>query len=160
MDDATAAGDEPAAVAPPRRFSHVRVLCLDADGDLLLMKWRDPLDGHERWEPPGGAVDPGESLLQAATRELREETGIEAPLREAYVVVHRDDTWEGHVRDRDEAVFFAAVGEAEVVPDMPTADERSTLVEWRFVRPSDVDRLDAVVYPPDPFALLSELLGC
>ncbi|MDA8034771.1 MAG: NUDIX hydrolase [Actinomycetota bacterium] len=140
-------------------FTHVRVLCLDQDGCLLLMRWRDPVDGHDTWEPPGGQVEAGESLLQAAARELREEAGIDAVLRDRYVVVHRDDRWKGVPRVRDEAVFFAAVGDAEVRPDMPTDEEASTLVEWRFVPPGKLDRLGAPVYPDDPFALLTQLLG-
>lgn len=142
-----------------KRFSHVRVLCLDAEGCLLLMRWRDPVDGHDTWEPPGGKVEPGESLVQAAARELREETGIEAVLRDRFRVVRRDDVWKGAPRVRDEACFFAAIGEAEVRPDMPTSAEADTLVEWRFVRPGDMDRLGAPVYPPDPFTVLAELLG-
>jgi len=140
-------------------FSHVRILCLNAEGNLLLMRWRDPMDGHHTWEPPGGKVEAGETLCQAAERELREETGIEAVVRGRYAVVHRNDRWKGVDRVRDEACFFAAVGDAEVRPEMPTVDERSTLVEWRFVRSSDLDRLDGPVYPPDPFAILSDLLG-
>ncbi len=140
-------------------FTHVRVLCLDADGRLLLMKWRDPLDGHATWEPPGGGVEPGESLVDAARRELAEETGIHAEIRDRYVLAARDDHWKGEARRRREPCFFAAVGDAPVVPALPTPEEAETLVEWRFVREADLARLDAPVYPGDPFALLAGLLS-
>lgn len=159
MTDGGSGEPVPTGAGTPGRFSHVRVLCLNEDGGLLLMRWRDPVDGHDTWEPPGGKVEPGESLLQAAARELREEAGIEVPLRDRYVVIHRDDTWKGERRVREEACFFAAVGDAEVRPDMPTEDEAATLVEWRFVPPGELDRLDAPVYPAEPFVLLGELLG-
>ena len=157
-EEDAAAPAEPGA-GGPARFSHVRVLCLDAEGSLLLMRWRDPVDGHDTWEPPGGKVEPGESLLQAAARELREEAGIDVDLQDRFVVIHRDDVWKGQPRVREEACFFAAVGDAEVSPEMPTEDEASTLVEWRFFRPAEIDRLGVPIYPPDPFALLARLLG-
>jgi 8-oxo-dGTP pyrophosphatase MutT (NUDIX family) len=44
------------------------------DGDILLQRRTD--DG--RWGLPGGALEPGESLEDAARRELFEETGLVA----------------------------------------------------------------------------------
>ncbi|MDA8289777.1 MAG: NUDIX domain-containing protein [Actinomycetota bacterium] len=140
-------------------YTHVRVLCLDAEGNLLLMKWRDPVDGHETWEPPGGGVEPGERLVDAARRELLEETGIACTIRDRYVLAERSDTWKGEPRERIEPVFFAAIGDAEVAPNMPTLEEAATLVEWRFCRYADLDLLDAPVYPPDPFDLVAELVS-
>ena len=45
-------------------------------GRILLTKRED----FEVWCLPGGEVDPGESLAQAALREAREETGLEVRL--------------------------------------------------------------------------------
>lgn len=141
---------------PGREISHVRVLVVDASGALLVMKWRDPADGRTCWEPPGGGVELGESLAEAAERELREETGITARVTGRWAPARRDDTWEGARRDRDEAFFLARVTGATVRPEMPTAEERATLVAWRWVTltgPAGLDRLDAPLFPPDPFVL-------
>jgi 8-oxo-dGTP pyrophosphatase MutT (NUDIX family) len=54
-----------------------RVVLLDGEGRVLLFCGSDPgrpQDGSW-WITPGGGVEPGESLEQAARREVLEETG-------------------------------------------------------------------------------------
>jgi ADP-ribose pyrophosphatase YjhB (NUDIX family) len=53
----------------------VTVAVID-EGRILLTKRED----FEVWCLPGGGVDPGESVAQAAIREAREETGLEVRL--------------------------------------------------------------------------------
>lgn len=60
--------------------SAVRLVVLDAQGKLLLFHARatDHPGLGTCWELPGGGIDPGETYLDAAIRELREETGFVA----------------------------------------------------------------------------------
>jgi len=45
------------------------------DGKVLLVKRRNPPSAN-KWSLPGGHVEPGEGILEAAVRELEEETGV------------------------------------------------------------------------------------
>lgn len=49
-------------------------------GDEVLLVERGPGVGQGFWSLPGGKVDPGETALEAAARELLEETGVVAML--------------------------------------------------------------------------------
>ena len=55
-----------------------RVLPVNPNGeDLLLHGWDPAAPDAPYWFSAGGACEPGEPLVEAAVRELREETGIE-----------------------------------------------------------------------------------
>lgn len=63
------------------------------DGKLLLVRRRNEPDAG-LWGFPGGHVDPGETVLEAAVRELREETTIVADPVEYLInldVIQRND---------------------------------------------------------------------
>ena len=62
----------PAAIAVVRR-----------DGRFLLVRRVNPPDPG-RWGFPGGKVEPGETVAEAAVRELAEETGVRAEALRAF----------------------------------------------------------------------------
>jgi 8-oxo-dGTP diphosphatase len=78
--------------APTRPVVAVGVLLLDGDRVLLVQRGKPPAVG--RWTVPGGKVELGETLEEAALRELSEETGMSAtlgPVVEILDRVIRDD---------------------------------------------------------------------
>lgn len=64
------------------------------DGRVLLVKRRNPPDAG-LWGFPGGHVEPGETAMQAAVRELWEETGVSAQpvgyITNVDVIEHTED---------------------------------------------------------------------
>jgi ADP-ribose pyrophosphatase len=54
------------------------VVAIDQAGDVVLVRQARPAVGVDMLELPAGIVDPGESPLDCARRELEEETGFRA----------------------------------------------------------------------------------
>ncbi|MGP3698962.1 NUDIX hydrolase [Rhodobacter sp. NSM] len=68
------------------------------DGHVLLVRRANPPDAG-KWGFPGGKVELGEPLGEAAARELLEETGIQAAARQVFTAVDAFDHDEtGQVR--------------------------------------------------------------
>lgn len=93
------------------------------DGAVLLI--HRTLDGRNDWVLPGGRPRPGESLSACASREAREETGLEInPMRVAFVL----EVIDPQVRARTvEVVFLGSllgrVGDAALVGELGAAPE-------------------------------------
>jgi ADP-ribose pyrophosphatase YjhB (NUDIX family) len=68
--------DDPDAPVPSVIVPSVNVAVSNDLGELLLIRRTD----NDNWALPGGGVDIGESLPQAAVRETREESGIECEI--------------------------------------------------------------------------------
>lgn len=55
----------------------VAAALLESDGRVLLVENLRPWKGTTEWTVPAGILDPAETLLETAGREVREETGFE-----------------------------------------------------------------------------------
>ncbi len=65
--------DDPSAPEANSLVPSVNVVVSNPAGEVLLIRRSD----NDSWAVPGGAIDLGESIMQAAVWETREETGIE-----------------------------------------------------------------------------------
>jgi 8-oxo-dGTP pyrophosphatase MutT (NUDIX family) len=125
-----------------------RVVCLDDDGRVLLMRWEDPAGGDRLWEPPGGGIEPGETPHEAARRELAEETGFSPSLVSSHgVPVARDLWWNGRHLVGTEQFFLARIPGSQPAPSAAglLPDEQATLLEYAWV--SDLDSLTRLEPP-------------
>jgi 8-oxo-dGTP pyrophosphatase MutT (NUDIX family) len=143
----------------PAHRPAARVVCLDADGRILLLRWHDPVDDVLVWEPPGGGVEPGETFLAAARRELAEETGLDpTPVRGPSVTVQRDFRWKGRHYTGPEEFFLARYPAARPALDrtglMP--DEQEILTGHAWLTPAELAALPGVE-PPDLPAIIRRL---
>jgi 8-oxo-dGTP diphosphatase len=118
----------------------VGVFIFDEKQRVLLVKQNY---GNKLWAVPGGAIDPGETPQDAALRELREETGLEAELRALIGLNH-------YVRDGVPRVHFAF--EAEITGGTLGIQEPSEIavIGWHDPSkpPSPLTGLSATFLPP------------
>jgi 8-oxo-dGTP pyrophosphatase MutT (NUDIX family) len=142
-----------------RTRAAARVLCLDAAGRVLLLRWRDPVDGNELWEPPGGGIEPGETPLEAARRELYEETRLDpAAVRSRGIVVQRDVRWKGVRFVGPEHFFLARFDGDRPEPrrDGLLEDEQRDLLSYAWLPQADLATL-AGLQPPHLLDILTAL---
>jgi mutator protein MutT len=72
---------------PDRPIVGVGAVIVESGRALLVRRATEPLKGE--WSIPGGVVELGETLRQAAVREAKEETGLEVDAGEVLEVVDR-----------------------------------------------------------------------
>lgn len=110
--------------------------CVFKDGRVLLVRRANP-PSSGRWAIPGGAVELGESLREAARREIREETGIEIAPGEpvfTFEAIERDAS--GRVRFHYVIVDLAA----DYLSGTPRAG--GDALEARWVAPQELTHLE------------------
>ncbi|GAA2723848.1 NUDIX hydrolase [Cellulomonas aerilata] len=133
-----------------------RVILLDEQDRVLLLHGCDA-DQRERtwWFTVGGGIDAGESALDAAVRELWEETGLTVPAADLVGPVFSRSAEFDFYREtcRQDELFFLArlprqgAGAAPFTRDAWTDIELETIDELRWWDLDDLAALDEEVFP-------------
>jgi ADP-ribose pyrophosphatase YjhB (NUDIX family) len=118
--------DDPSAPAASSIVPSTNVAVTNDAEEILLIRRSD----NDNWALPGGAVDIGESLPEAAVRETLEETGIECEITglsgiytdPRHVILY---TSNGEIRQE-----FSIVLTARATGGQPTPSTESSEVRW------------------------------
>ncbi|MGO4748428.1 NUDIX hydrolase [Streptomyces sp. 2MCAF27] len=89
---------------------------VDDAGRALLIKRRD----NGKWEPPGGVLEPGETIPDALQREVLEETGIKIALPATLTGIYKNMT----------RLIVSMVFRCEAIDGTPTTGAETRALRW------------------------------
>jgi len=121
------------------------VMLLNRDGRVFVGQRLDSM--LEAWQMPQGGIDPGEAPMDAAVRELREETGVAAD-KVRLIAEHPEELlydlpddmigkiWKGKWRGQRQRWFLFAFegGDSDIDIQTPEPEFRA----WRWADPADL----------------------
>jgi ADP-ribose pyrophosphatase YjhB (NUDIX family) len=127
--------DDPNAPQPNSVVPSANVIVVNDDGAILLIRRTD----NGNLALPGGGMDLGESITQAARREVKEETGVDVEItglvgiytNPAHLIEYTSD---GEVRQE-----FSIVFTAKPISGTPTTSDEASEVVW--TDPTEVESL-------------------
>lgn len=146
---------------PLRQRRAARVVLLDPQDRVLLMRYDDGPPNGPHWATPGGGLEPGESYPQAAIRELAEETGwadIEL-LGELHRRSHLME-WSGQLVYQAERLYLARTDQPErQISGVEAMHASDGIAAWRWWTLTELDATEQTVWPAGLAGLIRQHLG-
>jgi len=112
----------------------VSLIIINPDGKILLAKspkW------HDKWATPGGHVESGETIEEAALREAKEEVGLD--LKSSGIISYGEIINSKDFHRPVHFVYFDVLCKIEK-PDVEI--DNKELTEYKFVLPGDASKMD------------------
>jgi 8-oxo-dGTP pyrophosphatase MutT (NUDIX family) len=138
----------------PRPRTAARAILRDETGRVLLIRF--VLPNMTFWATPGGGVERGETLLEAAQRELREELGIAVALEGPVHTATGIFEFEGVLIENTDHFFH---GRWSGVPQLSgvTENESAALQEARWWTLEKMEMTREDIFPRDLAAVARRL---
>jgi ADP-ribose pyrophosphatase YjhB (NUDIX family) len=138
-----------------------RVILLDPDDRVLLMRYDDEPPNGRHWSTPGGGAEDGEEYPAAALRELAEETGWSdialgpEVLRRSFLMEYA-----GKIVDQQERLYLARTDQPRrQISGVDAMHITDGIAAWRWWSLAEIDDTDEQVWPPGLADLIRSALA-
>jgi ADP-ribose pyrophosphatase YjhB (NUDIX family) len=128
-----------------------RVILLDPDDRVLLMRYDDGPPNGCHWSTPGGGLNDGEDYPAAALRELEEETGW-GDVRLLGEVLRRsfDMEYAGRIVRQRERLYLARTDQARrAIRGVEAMHAADGIAAWRWWTLDELDSTEEQIWPSD-----------
>jgi len=138
-----------------------RVILLDPDDRVLLMRYDDGPPNGVHWSTPGGGLDEGEDYPAAAVRELAEETGwTDVELGGEVLRRSFDMDYDGRIVRQAERLYLARTGQRRrAITGVEAMHAADGIAAWRWWTLAELDTTDEVIWPAGLADLIRESAG-
>ena len=138
-----------------------RVILLDPDDRVLLMRYDDGPPNGVHWSTPGGGLNPGEDFAAGAVRELAEETGWQdiVLLREIHRWTHAMEYDDVIVR-QVERFFLARTDQpAREITGVDAMHAADGIATWRWWTLGELTTTSEAIWPAELPDLIRDARG-
>jgi 8-oxo-dGTP diphosphatase len=117
------------------RFNNVilgqKAFIVNSNKEILILKRQNSEVYNDLWDVPGGKLEEGDSLLEAITREIKEETGLKL---EKIIAVLSSSKFQGQASDKP--IIFRNIYLVKANGDVVISSEH---VEYKWIKVLDLD---------------------